>query len=106
MDSKIHTIVISSILAFSLIAGIPTVFAQNDTMSMDNSTSSMMNATLPTSVMNATVAFAQENDTSEGGDMGMTQDGNMTQSQGGDIGMSEDQGEDNGDDEDKDNGNW
>ena len=31
MDSKIHTMIMSSILAFSLIAGIPTVFAQNDT---------------------------------------------------------------------------
>jgi len=63
MESKIYSIVISSILAFAVIAGIPAVFAQNDTMSMDNSTSSLMNATLPTSVMNATLAFAQENDT-------------------------------------------
>jgi hypothetical protein len=63
MESKIYSIVISSILAFAVIAGIPAVFAQNDTMSMDNSTSSLMNATLPTSVMNVTLAFAQENDT-------------------------------------------
>ena len=59
--------VLTSILAFVLIAGIPSLeFAQNDTMSVDNSTSSMMNATL---------AFAQDNDTgmtSEGGDLGMT----------------------------------
>lgn len=59
--------------------------------------------------MNTTLAFTQGNDTemtSESGDMWMTQDGNMTQSQGVDMGMSEDQGEDNGgDEEDKDNGN-
>jgi len=49
-------------------------------MSMDNSTSSLMNATLPTSVMNVTLAFAQENDT------GMTSEGeemdDMNQNQG------------------------
>ena len=85
METKIYSIVISSILALALIAGIPDVFAQNDTMSMDNSTSSIMNATL---------AFAQqENDkqmTSEDGDKGMTQGeemGDMNQSQGNGTGM-------------------
>ena len=75
MESKIYSIVISSILAFAVIAGIPAVFAQNDTMSMDNSTSSLMNATL---------AFAQENDT------GMTSEGvemdDMNQNQGNETG--------------------
>ncbi|MDF2738166.1 MAG: hypothetical protein K0S93_2026, partial [Nitrososphaeraceae archaeon] len=63
MNSKINSIVISSILAFALIAGIiPATFAQNNT--------SMA---------------------SEGGNMtGMTQDGNMTQGQGGNMtGMSQ-----------------
>ena len=67
MDSKIHTMIMSSILAFSLIAGTSTVFAQNDTGM-----------------------------TSGGGDMGMTAQGdnmtqaqgdNMTQAQGGEMGM-------------------
>jgi hypothetical protein len=84
IESKIYSIVISSILAFAVIAGIPAVFAQNDTMSMDNSTSSLMNATLPTSVMNVTLAFAQENDT------GMTSEGvemdDMNQNQGNETG--------------------
>ena len=51
---------------------------------MDNSTSPLMNATFPTSVMNVTLAFAQENDTgmtSEGGDMG-----DMNQNQGNETG--------------------
>ena len=74
MDSKIHTMIMSSILAFSLIAGIPTVFAQNDTGM-----------------------------TSGGGDMGMAQS-NMTQAQGGEMGMSQGQGEDGGDGGDKDGG--
>ena len=82
MNSKINSIVISSILAFALIAGIiPATFAQNNT------------------------GMA-----SEGGNMtGMTQDGNMTQVQGGNMtGMSqgqtaEDDGDD-GDDGDKDDG--
>jgi hypothetical protein len=82
MNSKINSIVISSILAFALIAGIiPAIFAQNNT------------------------GMA-----SEGGNMtGMTQDGNMTQGQGGNMtGMSqgqtsEDDGDD-GDDGDKDDG--
>ena len=71
MDSKIHTMIISSILAFSLIAGIPTVFAQNDTGM-----------------------------TSGGGDMGMAQGDNMTQTQSGEVGMSQAQGGDDGDDKD------
>jgi hypothetical protein len=75
MESKIYSIVISSILAFAVIAGIPAVFAQNDTMSMDNSTSSLMNVPL---------AFAQENDT------GMTSEGvemdDMNQNQGNETG--------------------
>jgi membrane protein involved in colicin uptake len=82
MNSKINSIVISSILAFALIAGIiPATFAQNNT------------------------GMA-----SEGGNMtGMTQDGNITQGQGGNMtGMSqgqtsEDDGDD-GDDGDKDDG--
>ena len=65
--------IMSSILAFSLIAGIPTVFAQNDTGM-----------------------------TSGGGDMGMAQGDNMTQAQGdnmtqaqgGEMGMSQGQGGD------------
>ena len=85
MNSKINSIVISSILAFALISGIiPATFAQNNT------------------------GMA-----SEGGNMtGMTQDGNMTQVQGGNMtGMSqgqtaEDDGDDDddGDDGDKDDG--
>jgi hypothetical protein len=79
MNSKINSIVISSILAFALIAGIiPATFAQNNT--------SMA---------------------SEGGNMtGMTQDGNMTQGQGGNMtGMSQGQtAEDDGDDGDGDDG--
>ena len=82
MDSKIHTMIMSSILAFSLIAGTSTVFAQNDTGM-----------------------------TSGGGDMGMAQGDNMTQTQGdnmtqtqsGEVGMSQAQGGDDGDDKDKDN---
>jgi hypothetical protein len=57
MESKIYSVVISSNLVFTLITGIQDVFAQHDTMSIDNSTSSMMNTTLPTPVMNATLAF-------------------------------------------------
>ena len=83
MDSKIHTMIMSSILAFSLIAGIPTVFAQNDTGM-----------------------------TSGGGDMGMAQSNmtqaqgdNMTQAQGGEMGMSQGQSEDDGDGGDKDKDN-
>ena len=81
MDSKIHTMIMSSILAFSLIAGIPTVFAQNDTGM-----------------------------TSGGGDMGnmtQAQGENMTQAQGGEMGMTDGQNGDDGDnggDEDKDDG--
>ena len=71
--------IMSSILAFSLIAGIPTVFAQNDTGM-----------------------------TSGGGDMGnmtQAQGENMTQAQGGDMGMTDGQnGDDGGGDEDKDDG--
>ena len=78
MDSKIHTMIMSSILAFSLLAGIPTVFAQNDTGM-----------------------------TSEGGDMGnmtQAQGDNMTQAQGGEMGMTDGQSGDDGGDEDKDDG--
>ena len=70
MDSKIHTMIMSSILAFSLIAGIPTVFAQNDTGM-----------------------------TSGGGDMGnmtQAQGENMTQAQGGEMGMTDGQNGDDG----------
>lgn len=81
MNSKINSMVISSILAFALIAGIiPATFAQNNT-GMG----------------------------SEGGDMtGMAQDGNMTQGQGGNMtgmtqGQTADDGDD-GDDGDKDDG--
>jgi hypothetical protein len=76
MNSKINSIVIPSILAFTLIAGIiPATFAQNNTGM-----------------------------TSEGGNMtGMTQDGNMTQGQGGIMtgmtqGQSADDGGNDGDD--------
>jgi hypothetical protein len=74
MNSKINTLVISSILAFALIAGIiPATFAQNNT------------------------GMA-----SEGGNMtGMTQDGNMTQGQGGNMtGMTQGQTAEDGDDGD------
>jgi hypothetical protein len=74
MNSKINSIVISSILAFALIAGIiPATFAQNNT------------------------GMA-----SEGGNMtGMTQDGNMTQGQGGNMtGMTQGQTAEDGDDGD------
>jgi hypothetical protein len=54
MDSKIHTMIMSSILAFSLIAGLPTVFAQNDT-GMTSGGGDMGNMTQ-----------------AQGGDMGMT----------------------------------
>lgn len=77
MNSKINSMVISSILAFALIAGIiPATFAQNNT-GMG----------------------------SEGGDMtGMAQDGNMTQGQGGDMtGMTQGQTADDGDDGDDGN---
>lgn len=129
MDSKLNSIVITSILAFTLIAGIiPIAFVNviaqgegGDTggmigsggegdngMSMDNST-----------MMNATLAYAQGE---EGEDIsGMTEgeDTGMTEGLGNDTGMTEgedtggmtegqskDQGKDNGgDEENKDNGN-
>jgi hypothetical protein len=82
MNFKINSIVISSILAFALIAGIiPAGFAQNNTGM-----------------------------TSEGGNMtGMTQDGNMTQGQGGNMtGMTQGQiadgGGNDGDEDGKDGG--
>jgi hypothetical protein len=79
MNSKINSLVISSILAFALIAGIiPSTFAQNNT------------------------GMA-----SEGGNMtGMTQDGNMTQGQGGNMtGMTQGQtAEDSDDGDDGDDG--
>ena len=74
MNSKINSLVISSILAFALIAGIiPATFAQNNTGM-----------------------------TPDGGNMtGMTQDGNMTQGQGGNMtGMTQGQTADDGDDGD------
>ncbi|MGI9010096.1 MAG: hypothetical protein ACR2F1_02775 [Nitrososphaeraceae archaeon] len=74
MNSKINSIVIPSILAFVLIAGIiPATFAQNNT-----------------------------DMTSEGGNMtGMTPDGNMTQGQGGNMtGTTLAQTDDDGDDGD------
>ena len=55
--------IISSILVFSLIAGLPSICAQNDTMSMDNYNYDECN-----------IEFVQFNDKrmmSEGGDMGM-----------------------------------
>jgi len=116
MDSKLNSIVITSILAFTLIAGIiPIAFVNviaqgegGDTggmigsggegdngMSMDNST-----------MMNATLAYAQGE---EGEDIsGMTEgeDTGMTEGLGNDTGMTEGQSEDNGgDEENKDNGN-
>ena len=77
MNSKINSIVIPSILAFALIAGIiPATFAQNKTGM-----------------------------TSEDGNMtGMTQDGNMTQGQGGNMtGMTQGQTDDGDDDDDDGN---
>ena len=129
MDSKLNSIVITSILAFTLIAGIiliafVNVIAQGeggDTggmigsggegdngMSMDNST-----------MMNATLAYAQGEEgedisgMTEGEDTGMTEglgnDTGMTEGEdtgGMTEGQSEDQGKDNGgDEENKDNGN-
>jgi hypothetical protein len=55
--------IISSILVFSLIAGLPSICVQNDTMSMDNYNYDECN-----------IEFVQFNDKrmmSEGGDMGM-----------------------------------
>ncbi|HSL12783.1 MAG TPA: hypothetical protein VK882_00840 [Nitrososphaeraceae archaeon] len=125
MDSKLNSIVITSILAFTLIAGIiPIAFVNviaqgegGDTggmigsggegdngMSMDNST-----------MMNATLAYAQGEEgedisgMTEGEDTGMTEGlGNDTgMTEGEDTGgMTEGQSEDNGgDEENKDNGN-
>src|SRR5919107_2274975 len=79
MNSKINSIVIPSILAFALIAGI------------------------------IQVAFAQNNTgmASEGGNMtGMTQDGNMTPGQGGNMtGMTQSQiAEDSNEGDDGDDG--
>jgi len=79
MNFKINSIVISSILAFALIAGIiPAAFAQNNTGM-----------------------------TSEGGNMtGMTQDANMTQGQGGNMtGMTQGQIADGGGNDGDEDGN-
>src|SRR5215213_3612468 len=79
MNFKINSIVISSIFAFALIAGIiPAGFAQNNTGM-----------------------------TSEGGNMtGMTQDGNMTQGQGGNMtGMTQGQTADGGCNDGDEDGN-
>jgi hypothetical protein len=79
MKSKINSIIISSILAFALIAAIiPATFAQNNTEMSP-----------------------------EGGNMtGMTQDGNMTQGQSGNMtGVTQGQTSDDGDDgDDSDDG--
>ena len=122
MNSKINSVVILSILAFALIAGvIPTTFVNvlaqgEDTGGMMGNDTGMMNATLAfaqgedtggmmgndTGMMNATLAFAQENDT------GMTSEGSgnitgMTQGQTDDD--VDDGGNDDGDsEEDKDEG--
>ena len=85
MDSKIHTMIMSSILAFSLIAGTSTVFAQNDTgMTSGGGDMGMIKA--------------------QGDNMTQAQGDNMTQAQGGQMGMSQGQGEDDGDGDDKDDG--
>jgi hypothetical protein len=78
MNSKINSIVIPSILAFTLIAGIiPATFAQNNT-----------------------------GITSEGGNMkGMPQGGNMTQGQSGNVtGMTQGQTADDGGNDGDDGG--
>ena len=82
MNFKINSIIISSFLAFALIAAIiPATFAQNNTEM-----------------------------TPEGGNMtGMTQDGNMTQGQSGNMtgmtqGQTSDDNDDDDDDGDKDDG--
>ena len=86
MDSKIHTMIMSSILSFSLLAGIPTVFAQNDT-GMTSEGGDMGNMTQ-----------------AQGDNMTQAQGDNMTQAQGGEMGMTDGQSGDDGGDEDKDDG--
>ena len=55
--------IISSILVFSLIAGLPSICVQNDTMSMDNYNYDECNIEF--------VKFNDKRMMSEGGDMGM-----------------------------------
>ena len=98
---KIYTMIISSILVFSLIAGLPSICAQNDTMSMDNYIYDECN-----------IEFVQYNDTEwcqkvktwewpmmETWPQSQCEDMEMSE------GQSEDQGEDNGGDEDKNTDN-
>ena len=91
MESKIYSIVISSsILAFALIAsGIPTtafenVLEQEGAITPEGSVNDTMSGENATQWANATLAFAQEDDTgmTQGGDMG-----DMNQSQGNETGM-------------------
>ena len=88
MDSKLNSIVITSILAFVLIApGLSTTFV-NVLAQEGFTTEDLVNETIDlgndTTMMNATLAFAQEDDTgmTQGGDMG-----DMNQSQGNETGM-------------------
>lgn len=77
MDPKFYSIIISSsILAFALIAAIiPTiienVFAQEGAITPESSVNDTMSGKSLPPWVNATLAFAQVNDT------GMTQDGEM-----------------------------
>jgi hypothetical protein len=91
MNSKLNSIVITSILAFVLIAaaGLSTPFenvlGQEGAITPEGSVNDTMSGQNASQWTNATLAFAQEDDTgmtSEGGDMG-----DMNQSQGNETGM-------------------
>jgi hypothetical protein len=76
MDSKTYSIIISSLLAFVLIPRIPTAFenisAQEGAITPEGSVNDTMSGGNATQWANATLAFAQEDNTgmtSEGGDM-------------------------------------
>jgi hypothetical protein len=99
MNFKINSIIISSFLAFALIAAmIPATFAQTNT----EMTPEGGNMTGMTQDGNMTQG--------QSGNMtGMTQDGNMTQGQSGNMtgmtqGQTSDDDDDDGDDDDKDDG--
>ena len=129
MDSKIHSIVIPSILAFALIvtAGISTtafvtVLAQEGTITPEGSINDTMSGENATQWANATLAFAQEGFTTEDlvnetidlgndtmmnatlafaqeNDTGMTSEGS-----GNMTGMTQGQTDDDGDDGGNDDG--
>ena len=104
MDSKVSSIVITSVLAFALIAGVPAVF-ENVLAQQDGGGQSGSDAGMDQGQSGSNAGMAQGNNTGFAQTQPGTDMGGMTQDQSNTNGDSNDGGNDGNDNEDSEDKN-